>query len=192
MNRLSTYISVVCKVYVAVLEEVVVDLVPRVFDESDGYVAKGRRELGSNPSPSDLLVSVVACPENASVECIGNDGGDVGGLDGALCGVFLVMPADVGMVEWVAGCLDIDGEGVCGLLCLPVLNHGVDRVDEAVLGNRVEETDEVIVGGIQGDVRWGLGEVAVEMAPKLRNGKLAWMLWIGVLGNDVRGTASDA
>ena len=70
-------IAVVCKVYVGVLEEVVVDLVPGVFDESDGYVAKGRRELGSNPSPSDLLVSVVACPENTSVECIGDNGGDV-------------------------------------------------------------------------------------------------------------------
>ena len=70
-------IAVVCKVYVSVLEEVVVDLVPGVFDESDGYVAKGRRELGSNPSPSDLLVSVVACPENTSVECIGDNGGDV-------------------------------------------------------------------------------------------------------------------
>ena len=31
-------ISVVCKVYVSVLEEVVVDLVPGVFDESDGYL----------------------------------------------------------------------------------------------------------------------------------------------------------
>ena len=82
------------------------------------------------------------------MECIGDNGGDVGGLDGALCGVFLVMPADVGMVEWVAGCLDIYGEGVCGLLCLPVLNHGVDRVDEAVLGDRVEEADQIIVGGI--------------------------------------------
>ena len=105
-------IAVVCKVYVSVLEEVVVDLVPGVFDESDGYVAKGRGELGSNPSPSDLLVSVVACPENTSVECIGDNGGDVRGLDGALCGVFLVMPANVGVVEWVAGCVNINGEGV--------------------------------------------------------------------------------
>ena len=112
------------------------DLAPGVFDESDGYVAKGRRELGSNPSSSDLFVSVVACPENAGVECIGNNGGDVGGLDGALCGVFLVMPADVGMVEWVAGCVDVNGEGVCGLLCLPLL------------GNRVEEANQIIVGGI--------------------------------------------
>ena len=58
------------------------------------------------------------------------------------------MPADVGVVEWVPGCVDINGEGVCRLLCLPVLNHGVDRIDEAVLGNRVKKADQVVVGGI--------------------------------------------
>ena len=30
------------------------------------------------------------------------------------------------------------------------------------------------------------------MAPELWDGKLAWMLWIEVLENDVQGTASDA
>ena len=49
------------------LQEVVVDLVPGVFDECNGYIAEGWRELGANPSSSDLLVGVVASPENASV-----------------------------------------------------------------------------------------------------------------------------
>ena len=104
--------------------------------------------MGSNPSPSDLFVSVIACPENTSVECISDNGGDVGSLDGALCGVFLVMPADVGAVERVASCLNVHCEGVCGLLCLPVLNHGVDCVDETVLGNGIEEANQIIVGGV--------------------------------------------
>ena len=50
-------IAVVGKAEARVVEEVVVKLVPGVFDEGDGYVAKGWRQLGSNPSASDLLVS---------------------------------------------------------------------------------------------------------------------------------------
>ena len=41
---------------------------PGVFDEGDGDIAKGWRELGANPSSSDLFVGVVASPENACVE----------------------------------------------------------------------------------------------------------------------------
>ena len=48
-----------------------------MFDECDGDIAKGWRELGSNPSSSDLLVGVVASPENACVEGKGHNGGDV-------------------------------------------------------------------------------------------------------------------
>ena len=40
------------------------DLMPGMFYEGDGDIAKGWRELGSNPSSSDLLVGVVAGPEN--------------------------------------------------------------------------------------------------------------------------------
>ena len=75
------------------------DLVPRMFNECNGYIAEGWRELGANPSSSDLLVSVVASPENTSVECKGYDCGDVGGLDGALRGMFAVVSA-----EWWKGC----------------------------------------------------------------------------------------
>ena len=148
--------------------------------------------MGANPSSSDLLVGVVARPENAGVERKGYDGGDVGCLDGALCGVLAMVSADVRMVEGVAGGLDIHCEGVCGLLLLPVVNHRVNCIDESVLGDRVEEADQVIVGGVQGDVCWGLGEVAVEVVPKLWNGQLSWMLGVKVLKDNVEGTAGDA
>ena len=105
--------------------------------------------MGSNPSPSVLFVSVIACTENAGVECVGDNGGNVGSLDGTLCGVFLVMSADVGVVEGVACCLNVHCEGVCALLCLPVVNHGVDCIDKTMLGNRVEESHQVVVGGVQ-------------------------------------------
>ena len=73
--------------------------------------------MGANPSSSDLLVGDIASPENASVECISNDSGDVRGLDGALCRVFLVASADVGVVEGVAGGLNIYCESVCVDCC---------------------------------------------------------------------------
>ena len=43
-------IAVVSEVEGSVLKEIVVELVPRVFDERDGNVAEGRGELGANPS----------------------------------------------------------------------------------------------------------------------------------------------
>ena len=53
------------------------------------------------------------------------------------------------MVKRVAGSLDIHRQGVCGLLLLPVLNERVNCIDESVLWDRVEESDQVIVGGAQ-------------------------------------------
>ena len=82
-------VPVVGEVEGSVLEKVVMELVPRMLNEGDGDVAKGRRELGANPSPTDLLVGVVACPENAGVECKGYNGCNVGGVEGALCRMFL-------------------------------------------------------------------------------------------------------
>ena len=78
----------------------------------------------------------------------------------------MVVSADVGVVEGVACGLNIHCEGVCGLLLLPVVNHGVNCVDQSMLGNRVEEANQVVVGG----VCWGLGEVAVEVVPELWDG----------------------
>ena len=83
--------------------------------------------------------------------------------------------------QQVAGGLGVHGQSVSGLLSLPLLDHGVDRVDEAVLGHGVEEADKVIVGRVEGDVGGCLGEVAVEVAPKLWDGELPWMLWEKVL-----------
>ena len=105
--------------------------------------------MGSNPSSPDLFVCVIASPENAGVECVGNNGGDVGSLNYTLCGVFVVVSADVGVVEGVACGLNIHCEGVCGLLLLPVVNHGVNCVDQSMLGNRVEEAHQVVIGGVK-------------------------------------------
>ena len=163
------------------LKKVVVELAPRVLDQGDGNVAKGRRELGANPSPSNLLVCVVACPENTSVQCKGDNGSDVGRVKGTLCGMFCVVPANMGMMERIAGGFGVHGQGVCGMLRWPLLDHGVDRIDEAVLGHRAEEADEVIVGRVEVDVGGCLSEVAVEVAPKLWDGQLPWMLWEKVL-----------
>ena len=124
-------------------------LVPGVFNEGDCNVAEGRRELGANPSPSDLLAGVVTRPENASVECKGHNGGDVECMEGALCGMFCVVSANVGVMKRVASGFCVNGQGVCSMLELPLLDQGVDCIDEAVLGYRVEETDEVIVGRVE-------------------------------------------
>ena len=106
-NETVVNIAIVSKVEVCVLKEVVVYLMPGVLNEGDSNVAKGWRELGSNPGPSDLFVSVVASPENACVEGKSHNGGDVGSLDGALGRVFAMVSANVGVVERIAGGLDI-------------------------------------------------------------------------------------
>ena len=128
-------IAVVSEVEGSVLKEIVVELVPGVLNEGDGNVAKGRGELGANPSPPDLLVSVVACPENAGDKCVGHNGRDVCGVDGTLCRVASVVPANVGMVERVASGSGINGQSMGVVLALPLLNKGVNGVNEAVLWN---------------------------------------------------------
>ena len=52
-------VSVVSKMAGCALEKVVVELVPGVFDKGHGNIAEGRRELGANPSPSDLFVGAL-------------------------------------------------------------------------------------------------------------------------------------
>ena len=94
-NEAVVDISIVSKVEVCVLKEVVVDLMPGVLNEGDGNIAQGWRELRSNPGPSDLFVSIVAGPENACVEGKSHDGGNVGSLDGALGRVFPMVSANV-------------------------------------------------------------------------------------------------
>ena len=106
-----------------------------MFGEGNGDVAKGGGELGANPSPPDLLASVIACPENAGVECICYNGRDVCSVNGALCGVASAAPADVGVVKRVASGFGVNGQGVGVILALPLLNEGVNSVNQAVLWN---------------------------------------------------------
>ena len=128
-------IAVVSEVEGSVLKEIVVELVPGMLNEGDGNVAKGRGELGANPSPPDLLVSVVACPENAGVKCVCHNGRDVCSVDGTLCRVAAVVPANVGAVERVASGFGVDGQSMGVILAVPLLNKRVNGVDQAVLWN---------------------------------------------------------
>ena len=102
-----------------------------MFDEGNGDIAKGGGELGANPSPPDLLVGVIACPENAG--CY--NGCDVCSVNRALCGVASVVSADVGVVKRVASGFGVNGQGVGVILALPLLNEGVNSVNQAVLWN---------------------------------------------------------
>ena len=95
-----------------------------------------------------MLVSVVACPENAGVECVSHNCRDVSSVDGALCRMANVVPANVGVVERIASGFGVDCKGVGVVLALPLLNERVNGINQAVLGNGVEETDEIVVGGM--------------------------------------------
>ena len=152
-----------------------------MFDQCDGHVAQGWRQLGSNPSASYLLVSVVASLENAGVEGKRDDGGDVRGVDSTLCRMPSAMSANRGVVKGIAGGFGVDGEGARRLLSLPFLDEGVDCVNQAVLRDRIEEADQVVVCGAQGDVCWSLGEVGVKVTPELWDRELSRVLWEEVL-----------
>ena len=104
-----------------------------MFNASDGDVAEGRGELGANPSPPNLLVSVVACPENAGVKCVYHNSCDVCGVDGALCGVATVVPAYMGVMERIASGLGVNCKSVGVVLVLPLLNQRMNGVNQAVL-----------------------------------------------------------
>ena len=82
-----------------------------------------------------MLVSVVACPENASVECKGDNGCYVRSVEGPLCGVLCVMFANVGVMKGVACGFGVNCQGVRSVLALPVLNHGMDGINKPMLRN---------------------------------------------------------
>ena len=128
-NEAVVHVAIVREVECSALKEIVVKLMPGMFNESDSNVAKGRGELGANPSSPNLLVSVVACPENASVKCICHNGCNVRSVDGALCRVASVVPADVGMVKRVACGFGVNSKSVGVVLALPLLDEGVDCID---------------------------------------------------------------
>ena len=95
-----------------------------------------------------MLVSSVACPENAGVKCVCHNRRDVCRVNGALGRVVSVVPAYVGVVEWVAGGLGVDGQSVGVVLVLPLLDEGMYSIDQAVLWDRIEEAHEIVVGGV--------------------------------------------
>ena len=81
---------------------------------------------------------------------------------------------------------------VYSVLALPLLDHGVNGVNEPVLWNGVEETDQIVVGRVQGNVGRCVGKVGLEVAPQLGDGKLAGVLGVEVLQNSVEGSAGNA
>ena len=59
-----------------------------------------------------------------------------------------VVLANVGVVERIASGFGVDCKCVGVVLALPLLNERVNGINQAVLGNGVEETDEIVVGGM--------------------------------------------
>ena len=56
-------------------------------------------------------------------------------MDSALCRVASVMPANMGVMERIAGGFGVDCESMGVVLALPLLNEGMDGVNQAVLWN---------------------------------------------------------
>ena len=56
-------------------------------------------------------------------------------MDGTLCRVAAVVPANVGVVERVASGFGVDGQSMGVILAVPLLNKRVNGVDQAVLWN---------------------------------------------------------
>ena len=71
-----------------------------------------------------------------------------------------MVSSNVRVVVRIACGLGVNGDGVGG-----ALNQAVDSINEAVLGDRIEETYKVIVCGMESDVRRDLGEIRVEALP---------------------------
>ena len=68
---------------------------PGVFDECDGNIAEGGREVAANACALSLLVVGIAGFENAGLWCMLNNEGYVLGVNGALLWMVNVVPADV-------------------------------------------------------------------------------------------------
>ena len=74
-----------------------------------------------------------AGPENAGVQSKGHDGGNVGDVKSALGGVLAMMSSNIGIVKRLSCGDKVDGEGLCGMLLLPMVDEAVYRVNETVL-----------------------------------------------------------
>ena len=70
----------------------------------------------------------------------------------ALGWVLGMVAADVRVMVGIACGFGVNCKGMCGVLGLPMLNKTVDRLDQAMLGDGVEEAHEVIVCGMEVDV----------------------------------------
>ena len=91
-----TVVNVACveKVKAGLLEKREVGM-PGVFNECDGNIAECWRELAADACALYLLVVGVAGFENAGLECVLNDEGNVLGVNGALLRMVNVVPADM-------------------------------------------------------------------------------------------------
>ena len=56
-------------------------------------------------------------------------------MKGALRRVFSVMSANVRVMKGVACGFRVNGQGVCSVLALPVLDHGMDGINKPMLRN---------------------------------------------------------
>ena len=78
-----------------------------------------------------------------------------------------VVSTDVGVLDGVAGRLDIDGDGSGVVLRFPAVAQADDCVDKALLRYAVEEANKVVVDRCEVDV-FGCGlEMVVEVLPKV-------------------------
>ena len=72
----------------------------------------------------------------------------------------------------VCVCVNRDGRG--GKCVLPTVDKALDRLDQAILGDGIEEAYQIIVDCVEIHGHGCVLKVVVEMVPKLRSGKLPW------------------
>ena len=66
-------------------------------------------------------------------------------------------------------CVNRDGKRV-----LPAVDKALNSLDQAILGDGIEEADQIIVDGIEIHGDGCVLKVVMEMVPKLGSGKLSW------------------
>ena len=61
------------------------------------------------------------------------------------------MAANVGKLDWVSSCVGVNRDGWGRECMLPAVDQALDCLDQAVLRDRIEEADQVIVDGMEID-----------------------------------------
>ena len=135
-----------------------------MFNECGGNIAECWGELAADACTLYLLVVGVAGLEKQDC-CLSNNEGNVLGVNGVLLWMVNVVPADVGMLDGIAGELDVNGESGGGVLCAPACAEADDGVDQPLLWYAVEEADEVVVDGCEVNVLRCVMEVSVKLLP---------------------------